>query len=230
MQQFGNWKRSGGSRVALAPERLPRQLSPRPLRPPPPAYGSATLAPASPARRAPIPDARVTAFAPAASAGLRRESRSYACARARRYGVFALALALGLASGGAPAQVPALAFANWGTGEGLPSNIALDIAQTRDGYLWLASYEGIVRFDGVRFRVYTDADIPGLSLASFWRVVVDSAGVLWAASEQDGLLRYAGGRWSSFGTAHGLKSDKVTALLPDRGDVLWVGTRNGVSR
>jgi diguanylate cyclase (GGDEF)-like protein len=131
---------------------------------------------------------------------------------------------------GADAQAPGMAFANWGTEQGLPSNIALDIAQTPDGYLWLASYEGILRFDGVAFRLFTEQDIPGLDRASFWRVDVDSAGALWGASERGGLVRYAGGRWTVFGTRHGLKSDRVTALLPDTGGVLWVGTRGGVSR
>ena len=148
----------------------------------------------------------------------------------RRVAVLAAScLAAGGASG-ADAQAPGMAFASWGTEEGLPSNIALDIAQTPDGYLWLASYEGIVRFDGVSFRVFTESDIPGLDRASFWRVVVDAAGTLWAASERDGLIRYAGGRWTIFRTRDGLKSDKVTALLPDTGNVLWVGTRAGVSR
>jgi diguanylate cyclase (GGDEF)-like protein len=141
----------------------------------------------------------------------------------------AVCLAAGVASG-APAQVPGVAFANWGTEQGLPSNIAIDITQTRDGYLWLASYDGIVRFDGVSFRLFAESDMPGLDRASFWRVTVDSAGALWGASERDGLVRYAGGRWTVFRERDGLKSDKVTALLPDTGNVLWVGTRNGVSR
>jgi diguanylate cyclase (GGDEF)-like protein len=130
----------------------------------------------------------------------------------------------------AVAQAPGMAFASWGTEQGLPSNIALDITQTRDGYLWLASYEGVVRFDGVAFRVFNESDIPGLVRASFWRVDVDSSGTLWAASERDGLVRYAGGRWTVFRARDGLKSDRVTALLPDTGGVLWVGTGRGVSR
>jgi diguanylate cyclase (GGDEF)-like protein len=130
----------------------------------------------------------------------------------------------------AAAQAPGMAFASWGTEEGLPSNIALDIAQTPDGYLWLASYDGVARFDGVSFRVFNEADIPGVIRASFWRVAVDPAGTVWAASERDGLARLAGGRWTLYRTREGLKSDWVTAVLPDTGGVLWIGTRNGVSR
>jgi diguanylate cyclase (GGDEF)-like protein len=155
--------------------------------------------------------------------------RTPGASRLRRATALA-ALCLGAASGStADAQAPGMAFASWGTEQGLPSNIALDITQTRDGYLWLASYEGIVRFDGVAFRVFNESDIPGLGRASFWRVDVDSAGTLWGGSERDGLVRYAGGRWTVFGTRHGLKSDRVTALLPDAGGVLWVGTRGGVN-
>jgi diguanylate cyclase (GGDEF)-like protein len=147
-----------------------------------------------------------------------------------RRGCAAALAAVCLGASAAAGQAPGMAFASWGTEEGLPSNIALDIAQTRDGYLWMASYDGVARFDGVTFRIFSEADIPGVNRASFWRVAVDSAGTLWAASEVDGLARYAGGRWTLFRTRDGLKSDRVTALLPDTGGVLWIGTRNGVSR
>ncbi|HEV3049736.1 MAG TPA: two-component regulator propeller domain-containing protein [Longimicrobium sp.] len=163
---------------------------------------------------------------PRSTLGLRRSRPMHLHLRV----CLAVLAAVCLGASATHAQAPGMAFASWGTEEGLPSNIALDIAQTRDGYLWMASYDGIVRFDGVAFRVFSEADIPGLNRASFWRVVVDSAGTLWAASERDGLVRYAGGRWTLFGTRDGLKSDRVTALLPDTGGVLWVGTRGGVSR
>ncbi|HST58055.1 MAG TPA: two-component regulator propeller domain-containing protein, partial [Longimicrobium sp.] len=148
----------------------------------------------------------------------------------RRALMLAAACLVAGGTGRAQAQAPGMAFANWGTEQGLPSNIALDVAQTPDGYLWLASYEGILRFDGVAFRLFTEQDIPGLDRASFWRVDVDSAGALWGASERGGLVRYAGGEWTVFTTREGLQSDRVTALLPDSGGVLWVGTRGGVSR
>jgi diguanylate cyclase (GGDEF)-like protein len=160
-----------------------------------------------------------------------RGSRHTSGLSRRPFCVAALAgVCLAAGASTADAQAPGLAFASWGTEQGLPSNIALDITQSRDGYLWLASYEGIVRFDGVAFRVFNESDIPGLGRASFWRVDVDSGGTLWAASERDGLVRYAGGRWTVLGTRDGLKSDRVTALRPDTGGVVWVGTGGGVSR
>src|SRR5689334_13625056 len=55
------------------------------------------------------------------------------------------------------------AVAEWSTENGLPSNGVRDIRQTADGYLWLATYEGLVRFDGVAFRAFAERDIPGLA-------------------------------------------------------------------
>ena len=45
-------------------------------------------------------------------------------------------------------------YGTWTTDEGLPQNSVNSILQTRDGYLWIGTYEGLARFDGVRFRVF----------------------------------------------------------------------------
>jgi ligand-binding sensor domain-containing protein len=125
---------------------------------------------------------------------------------------------------------PRFTITGWSTEHGLPSNVARDIRQTPDGYLWLASFEGLVRFDGVMFRSFAEAEIPGLARASFRRLAVDRRGALWAASETGGVVRWAGGEWRVFTTRDGLTSDRVTALLPDPDGSMWVGTRAGVSR
>ncbi|HEX5581471.1 MAG TPA: two-component regulator propeller domain-containing protein, partial [Gemmatimonadaceae bacterium] len=122
------------------------------------------------------------------------------------------------------------AVATWGTEQGLPSSIVLGIQQTGDGYLWLATYEGLVRFDGVRFRTFASADIPGLWRGSFVALAVDPAGALWAGSESGELVRRLDGRWTVFDTDDGLPPDRITALELDRAGGLWVGSRIGVWR
>jgi ligand-binding sensor domain-containing protein len=151
--------------------------------------------------------------------------------------VLALGAAL-LTTGNAAAQTVTadpdaarrFAVAEWSAENGLPSNAVRDIRQTADGYLWLATYEGLVRFDGVAFRSFSETDIPGLRRASFRRLAVDRHGGLWAAGESSGLVRWANGRWKLFTTRDGLPSDRITAVLPDPDGSLWVGTRSGVSR
>jgi ligand-binding sensor domain-containing protein len=53
-------------------------------------------------------------------------------------------------------------FDHWTTDNGLPQNNVRDIVQTRDGYLWLATLDGLVRFDGVRFTVFNKSNSPGI--------------------------------------------------------------------
>src|SRR5689334_14442063 len=54
----------------------------------------------------------------------------------------------------------------WETEHGLPENSATAIAQTKDGYLWFGTFNGLVRFDGVKFKVFTPENSPGLPSAS----------------------------------------------------------------
>ena len=167
--------------------------------------------------------------------------RSAAAARSQIKTVRRVVLAASLLAGAAataqpqaapdPPRSPApQAVARWTTEQGLPSNIVLGAGQTPDGFLWLASYQGLVRFDGVSFRTYTESDIPGLARASFWGVDIDEAGALWAASENAGLVRHDSSGWRVFTRRDGLKSDRVTAILPVAGDTVWIGTRSGVCR
>src|SRR5690349_12124035 len=74
-------------------------------------------------------------------------------------------------------------FNSWTTDTGLPQNTVSDIRQTRDGYLWLSTLDGLVRFDGVRFTVFNRANSPGISSNRFLRLYEDSAGDLWAGTD-----------------------------------------------
>jgi len=51
-------------------------------------------------------------------------------------------------------------FDHWTADNGLPQNSVRDIVQTRDGYLWLTTFDGLVRFDGVRFTVFNKSNSP----------------------------------------------------------------------
>jgi ligand-binding sensor domain-containing protein len=57
---------------------------------------------------------------------------------------------------------PGYRFDQWTTSNGLPQNSVVKIAQTRDGYLWLATHDGLARFDGVRFTVFDWGNTPAL--------------------------------------------------------------------
>src|SRR5438445_4091300 len=59
---------------------------------------------------------------------------------------------------------------HWDTEDGLPDNEIITIAQTRDGYLWLGTLNGLVRFDGMNFAVFDESNTPGLNSSRLVKV------------------------------------------------------------
>ncbi|WP_211194311.1 two-component regulator propeller domain-containing protein [Pyxidicoccus fallax] len=118
---------------------------------------------------------------------------------------------------------------SWRADDGLPQNSVLSLAQTRDGYLWLGTWEGLVRFDGARFVVFDKRNTPELRNHTIRALVEDPAGTLWVGTEQ-GLVAYREGRFERApGATASLEAAKVSRLLVADG-ALWVGTSGGLWR
>jgi signal transduction histidine kinase/ligand-binding sensor domain-containing protein len=100
-------------------------------------------------------------------------------------------------------------FDHWTADNGLPQNSVRDIVQTRDGYLWLATLDGLVRFDGVRFTVFNKSNSPGIISNRFLGLYEDGQGALWASTESSGVTRLRQGRFTTYTTAHGLPDNNV---------------------
>src|SRR5215467_12938561 len=94
-------------------------------------------------------------------------------------------------------------FDHWTTDNGLPQNSVRDIVKTRDGYLWMTTFDGLVRFDGVRFTVFNKSNSPGIANNRFWRIFEDRFGDLWASFETGGLVRRRQGRFMTYTRAEG---------------------------
>ena len=71
---------------------------------------------------------------------------------------------------------------------GLPQNSVIAIAQTRDGYLWLGTINGLARFDGVHFRVYDESNTPEFDGSAIVKLFEDSQGRLWVAAESGRII------------------------------------------
>ncbi len=85
----------------------------------------------------------------------------------------------------------------WNVDHGMPQGSVMHVAQTPDGYLWIATFwQGIARFDGVRFVTYTPVTTPELPDQEGWRLLVDSRGTLWIASLQGSLTSCRDGRFA----------------------------------
>jgi signal transduction histidine kinase/ligand-binding sensor domain-containing protein len=90
-------------------------------------------------------------------------------------------------------------FDHWTADGGLPQNSVYGIVQTRDGYLWLATLDGLARFDGARFTVFNKSNSPGIVNNRFVSLFEAANGDLWAGTEQSGAGRFRGGRFEHFG-------------------------------
>jgi len=147
--------------------------------------------------------------------------------------LFHLVLLLGVSQAAQAQAAPAgsrYLHKTWTTEDGLPQSSVTAIAQTRDGYLWLGTFGGLVRFDGVKFTVFDTGNSPGLRSNRVIILFEDRAGALWIGTEHGGLTRYAQGRFMTFTTNDGLPDDWVHGMSDDREGALWVCTPKGIAR
>jgi diguanylate cyclase (GGDEF)-like protein len=122
------------------------------------------------------------------------------------------------------------ARAFWRAPEMLPHDDVTSIAQTRDGYLWIGTVEGLARFDGVRTLVFDRGNTPAFTNNWVKAILEDRAGRLWVGTFGGGLVCRDNGRFVRYGAERGLPEDQVLSLVEDRGGSIWAGTGAGVYR
>jgi ligand-binding sensor domain-containing protein/signal transduction histidine kinase len=119
---------------------------------------------------------------------------------------------------------PGYVVERWSVEEGLPVNAPTSVIQTRDGYLWIATWAGIVRFDGVRFTTIAD-NLPNDHARA---LLEDADGSVWVGLSGAGIARWRPGGFELVTPAQGLAGADVRALALDGGRI-WVATESGVS-
>ncbi len=116
----------------------------------------------------------------------------------------------------------------WTEREGLPQNFVPVLAQGSDGYLWAGTERGLVRFDGLRFQVFTPDTDPGLPSPWITALLAEADGTLWIGTGAGDLVSYREGAFSVVATGSEVGSTGgVRALARGAGNVLWVGTDGG---
>jgi ligand-binding sensor domain-containing protein/signal transduction histidine kinase len=117
-------------------------------------------------------------------------------------------------------------FRSWQREQGLPQDLVRAITQTRDGYIWIGTDDGVARFDGVKFVSFGLPE--GLRSGPVRTLFGDGRGTLWIGSVGAGLIRWQDGYFTTFTMKNGLLSDSITALAEDDEDRLWIGTDSGL--
>ena len=107
-----------------------------------------------------------------------------------------------------------------------PKGIVRTIKQDRKGNIWMASWEGVFKYDG---KSFTNV-ISKMSSARFFSVLEDRKGNFWFASIGSGVYYYNGKSFRNFTTKDGLANDRVTHIYEDKTGDIWFGTEGGASR
>ncbi len=142
----------------------------------------------------------------------------------------AVALLLGLAAPVAALE-PSTSLANygrqaWAMENGLPQNTVQALAQTRDGFLWLGTEAGLVRFDGVEFETYDRNSVPALPGNDIRCLLATRDGALWIGTG-GGLARWKDGESRTFTTQDGLPGNGIQGLVDMGSGALGVWTDQG---
>ncbi len=109
----------------------------------------------------------------------------------------------------------------WQPGEPWQYNGVTCILQGREGYLWLGTYHGLLRFDGVRFVAF-DASTSGLQNGLITALFEDGEGTLWIGHETGGLSRYKDGTFQNWPLAPGWSGGPIEAIAADEQNQLWL--------
>jgi len=116
----------------------------------------------------------------------------------------------------------------FGTAQGLPSSAVLAVTQTRDGYLWVGTLDGLARFDGVKFAVFDENNTPGLNSREVIRLYEDRQTNLWVGTENGGINLVKAGKVTTVNLAPGISAGRLMAICEDRGGSVMLYTDTGL--
>jgi ligand-binding sensor domain-containing protein/signal transduction histidine kinase len=119
----------------------------------------------------------------------------------------------------------------WGAEKGFPGGPVYAITQTADGYLWIGAEKGLVRFDGLNFRLFQHANTPSLPAGPVLGLAADAEGNLWIRMRSPSMLRYRAGKFENVLSQLERTEPGITAMVRGfNGEVLFSALVNGTLR
>ena len=118
---------------------------------------------------------------------------------------------------------------NWTTEDGLPGMTITTVLQDNTGYMWIGTYDGLVRFDGVEFKTFSRSNDARFDFASARSLCQASDGKIWIGHNDEGVTSYVpNGEIKKYTMALGLPNNKVNSVCEDLQHNIWVGTASGL--
>jgi len=144
-----------------------------------------------------------------------------------RFGRGTLALVAALGTTGSAKASGNYSIHTWQAEDGLPQNVITAVVPTREGYIWVGTYNGLARFDGVRFKDYNSGNTPGMSSSRVTSLLEDHDGNLWIGHEGGELTRFKSGRFEAVAAPTNWSPQAITYLVEDEAHCLWLTSREG---
>ena len=110
----------------------------------------------------------------------------------------------------------------WTVDDGLPQNSVTCMIQARDGYIWLGTFGGLVRFDGHEFRSYVVATSEGLASNRIMSLLEDRAGRIWIGTDDGGVSRFDHGRFEKLSSDQ-LPKGVIWSMVESGDGSIWIG-------
>ncbi len=118
----------------------------------------------------------------------------------------------------------------WGDEQGFPSGGAISIIQAQSGYLWIGTFNGIFRFDGITFTSFNKNNTPTISNNSITTIIEENVnGRIWAGSNGGGIYLVNKTEVKAINETHGLSSNVIKRLYKGRDGTIYIGTGNGLT-
>lgn len=125
-------------------------------------------------------------------------------------------------------EIDQYSLSTWSIENGLPQSSVLSVLQSKDGYIWAGTYEGLARFDGIKFDIFDKTNTPEIKTNGVNTIFLDRKEILWIGTS-DGLISYSKGYFRRYSTEDGLFNNYISAIFEDQKGILWVGTTGGLN-
>jgi signal transduction histidine kinase/ligand-binding sensor domain-containing protein len=153
------------------------------------------------------------------------QNKAMRCLAAERTGSCRFAPVLAAAAAGLVSVSAAAAnyfTRTWQVEQGLPQNKVTAVVQTRDGYLWVGTYNGLARFDGIHFTVFDENSTPELRSRRITSLFDAANGMLWIGTESGDISQYKDGRFTAVPLRANWSGGKIYATTDDDAGDVWL--------
>lgn len=118
----------------------------------------------------------------------------------------------------------------WTTENGLPQNTVTSILQTGDGYIWFGTFGGLVRFDGIKFKIFDTINAPAFKTNRITGLSESKDGTLWIGGQNGSLLSYKDEIFTTVIEKPVAQRTPLQAICAGKNGAIWIPGSTGLER